>query len=72
MTLEQQTGTSILNILPVVVTELAPESGAQVMVKLDASGVPLLSRITRRSVATLGLAPGSRVWAQIKSVAVLD
>jgi molybdopterin-binding protein len=31
----------------------------------------LLSRITRRSAEHLGLAAGSEVWAQIKSVAVL-
>jgi len=31
----------------------------------------LLSRITLRSAEHLGLAAGSEVWAQIKSVAVL-
>ena len=71
LTLERQTGTSILNVFPARVTELADESAAQVMVRLDAAGVPLLSRITRKSAAALGLAPGRELYAQVKSVALL-
>jgi molybdate transport system ATP-binding protein len=33
--------------------------------------MPILSRITRRSADTLQLAPGKRVYAQIKTVALL-
>ena len=39
---------------------------------LALGGTPLLARITRKSAAALALAPGQRVFAQIKGVAVLD
>jgi molybdate transport system ATP-binding protein len=31
----------------------------------------LLARVTARAVHQLGLAPGDRVWAQVKSVALV-
>jgi len=71
LTLQQQTGTSILNIFPVTITELAEENSAQLLVQLDAAGTPLLARITRRSANKLQLAPGSQVFAQVKTVALL-
>jgi molybdate transport system ATP-binding protein len=40
------------------------------LVRLDAGGVPLIARITRKSRDLLGLAPGTPVYAQIKSVAL--
>ena len=70
LTLKQQSDTSILNILPATV-ESVSEQGAQVVVRLSISGSAILSRITRKSAAALGLAPGSGVYAQIKSVAIL-
>jgi len=72
LTLERQSGTSILNIIPVIVVEMAQtEHAAQVLVRLDANGAPLLARITRRSWDALALAPGRRVWAQVKTVALV-
>ncbi|MCW9013308.1 MAG: molybdenum ABC transporter ATP-binding protein [Gammaproteobacteria bacterium] len=71
LTLEQQSGTSILNILQAKVLELSAEGVAQVMVKLDVGGVPVLSRITRKSAQGLDLHPGKNIFAQIKSVALL-
>lgn len=71
LTLEKQTGTSILNILPATVTALSPDSPGQVMVALDAAGCSLLARVTTRSAHTLGLAPGLALYAQIKGVAIL-
>jgi len=71
ITLERQTGTSILNIFPATVTGLAPTGPAQMLVRLDAGGVPLLSGITRRSAHALGLEPGRKVHAQVKAVALL-
>ena len=72
LTLHKQAGTSILNIIPAVVVDMAPtEHAAQVLVRLDAAGTPLLARITQRSWNTLGLAPGSRVWAQVKTVVLI-
>jgi molybdate transport system ATP-binding protein len=63
---------SILNRLPVtVVSEIAADNTAHVLVRLDAAGTPLLARITRYSRDQLRLYPGQHLWAQIKSVAVL-
>ena len=71
LTLARQSNTSILNIFPVRVEELIEESPAQMTVRLDAAGVPVLSRITRKSAETLELIPGKQVYAQIKTVALL-
>ena len=71
LTLERQHGTSILNILPAIVTALSPDGPGQVMVALDVGGCALLERITARSAQALALAPGLALYAQIKGVAVL-
>jgi molybdate transport system ATP-binding protein len=72
LTLARQTGTSILNIIPATVVEVVAEGPAQMLVKLDTGGVALLARVTRRSASQLGLVPGRRVFAQVKSVAILN
>lgn len=72
LTLERQTRTSILNIIPARIQALATPSPAQTLVRLDAGGVPLLSRITAKSAQLLKLKPGRNVFAQVKSVAVLS
>ena len=72
LTRELQSGTSILNIFPTTVEAIAPAGAAQVIVRLSAAGVPVLARITRKSAHRLGLQPGSRVYAQAKSVALLS
>lgn len=72
LTLERQTDTSILNILPARVDQIARENSAQVTVRLLAGDSPLLARITRKSAADLELAPGKNVYTQIKSVALLN
>ncbi len=71
LTLERQTGTSILNIFPATVDGLRPEGESQVTVRLSVGGVPMLARVTRKSAAVLDLQPGKPLYAQAKSVAVL-
>ncbi|MBL3598794.1 MAG: molybdenum ABC transporter ATP-binding protein [gamma proteobacterium endosymbiont of Lamellibrachia anaximandri] len=71
LSLERQEGTSILNIFPAKVETLADENPAQLMVRLDAGGVPILSRITRKSATILALEPGKSVYVQVKTVALL-
>jgi len=71
LTLQKQSGTSILNILNATVCAIAPDSPGQVMVSLDAGGCTLLARITERSARTLALEPGLKLYAQIKGVAIL-
>jgi molybdate transport system ATP-binding protein len=63
--------TSILNILPARVVEIQADRPAQALIQLDVGGALLLARITRKSVALLGLEPGHQVYAQVKSVALL-
>lgn len=41
------------------------------LVRLNAGGVALIARITRRSSAKLDLRPGLAVWAQIKAVVLV-
>jgi len=68
----QVEGTSIQNLLPATVTEVVgADSPAHVLVALDAGGTALIARITRRAAEQLVLRPGRRMWAQIKSVALL-
>ncbi len=72
LTLQRQTGTSVLNILPATVTGLADDSPGQVMVGLDIGGTRILARITRKSADALQLAPGTPVHAQVKGVAIVE
>jgi molybdate transport system ATP-binding protein len=72
LTLQRQSGTSILNILPAAVDEISLDDEAQVTVRLIAGSVPILARITRKSAAELGLQPGMQVYAQAKSIALLN
>jgi molybdate transport system ATP-binding protein len=68
----QRADSSIANVLDATVIEMADdEHPSQVMVRLQTGSVRLLARVTGRSAAQLGLAPGLRVLAQIKAVAVL-
>ena len=62
---------SVLNVLEATIVEIGPvDSGHPFIdIKLD-MGVPLLATITRKSLATLNLHPGQRVYAQIKTVAL--
>jgi len=72
LTLERQSKTSILNIFPAIVDALSDAGKAQTTVRLLVGGLPLLSRITRKSAVDLDLKPGRRIYAQIKSVALLS
>ena len=72
LTLEHQSQTSILNIFPARIEAMISEGNAQVMVRLLVQGVPLLSRITRKSASLLDLKPGKKVYAQVKTVALLS
>ncbi|MHA7598375.1 molybdenum ABC transporter ATP-binding protein [Alicycliphilus sp. T452] len=63
---------SILNLLPARITQLADDGPGQVLVALDAAGTTLLARITRRSCRTLALAAGEAVFAQVKGAALVD
>jgi molybdate transport system ATP-binding protein len=71
LTLEHQKDTSILNIFPGVVEEIMEQNPSQMTVRVSAQGIPILSRITRKSATVLGLEVGKHVYVQVKSVATL-
>ncbi|KQY00001.1 MULTISPECIES: molybdenum ABC transporter ATP-binding protein [Massilia] len=73
LALDRPQGTSIVNRLPAVVTAVsATDTPGHVLVQLRMGESPLLARITERSRRELGIAPGLRLWVQIKGVALLN
>src|SRR5690606_3774821 len=72
LTLSRQQDTSILNICPVVVKAIEPNSTSQMTVLMTLGEYPLLARITRKSADNLNLFVGQRLFAQIKSVALMS
>lgn len=76
LSLEKEERSSILNIWEVVVVDIVDAEPGQVMIKLccpeNAGSQPLLARITARSRDNLQLVQGSRVYARIKSVGLLE
>jgi molybdate transport system ATP-binding protein len=70
LALSRPTDASFLNVLSGTVRAVGSEAGASVDVQLDVAGTPLLARITRKSVAALGIAPGRQVFALVKAVAI--
>lgn len=78
LSLEEPRATSILNTLPAVISGITRGShpslalvGLRVGDPGDGAGTDLLAEVTHRSLETLRLAPGARVWAQIKAAALL-
>ena len=75
VTLAAQPGSSIGNQLPARVEAIADDSHPALALLRLRTGpgeqVPLVARLTRRSVDALGLSPGSAVWAQVKTVALM-
>jgi len=71
LALQRHDDSSLLNLLPATLLGLDPLPGGQVQARLDASGAPLLARISHRSVERLELRPGMALWAQVKAVALL-
>ncbi len=69
--LHRQQGTSILNIFNAEIDQIEEVGNAQVNVKLVANGVPVLARVTSKSVKLLKLSVGDSVFIQAKSVAIL-
>lgn len=61
---------TILNILPAVVDAIQPGKGPAMLVRVVLGEDRIVARVTRRSIRELGLQPGDKLFAQIKSVAV--
>jgi molybdate transport system ATP-binding protein len=73
LSIDRHADTSILNILPATVAAFAQtDTPGHVLVQLAlCDGSRLLARITERSRRQLGITCGSKVWAQVKAVALL-
>ncbi len=73
LALSEHHDSSILNRFPATVVEVAPASNpANAIVRLDAGGTALLARVTQRSLEQLQIGVGSKVWAQVKAVALMQ
>lgn len=66
---EAPRGLSSHNILPGTVSAIVPASLHEAFVTVQVGPTPLLARLTRDAVATLGLAPGQALFAVVKSTA---
>jgi molybdate transport system ATP-binding protein len=72
-TLGEPVATSIQNCLPGIVESVTPDRHpAQALVRVRCGDALLVGRITQRAVHTLGIRAGQRLWAQVKSVALLE
>jgi molybdate transport system ATP-binding protein len=73
----QPSSTTILNCLPVEILSVTPQDGAAIQMNIvaclgaEGSGARIVARVTRKSQEALGLSRGVRVFAQIKSVALI-
>jgi len=63
---------SILNIIPVKLLEIEATGGSRVLLRLSLGDQYLLARITRKSAQALKLTVGDKIFAQIKSAALLS
>lgn len=70
--LEQPANSSILNILPATIDAIETTAGARALLRLQVAGQKLLVRLTHKSVERLQLSEGQAVFAQIKTVALLN
>jgi molybdate transport system ATP-binding protein len=68
--LEKPRGVSALNVLPGTVVALGAPDAAWIEVGVACGEARLVARVTRRSAAELGLAPGRAVYAAVKSVSL--
>lgn len=70
---EEAKNTSIQNVLPASVDAISEDDQrGYALIRLMIGSTAVLARITSKSVDRLGLLPGEQVWAQIKSVALLQ
>jgi molybdate transport system ATP-binding protein len=71
---EKPSRSSILNVLPARIVTMKPLDGYEALVVValgeNGDGARLLSRVTHKSWAELGLAEGQEVYAQVKSVSL--
>ena len=69
LALRRVEGISIRNQLPARITGIETDDSPFAEVRLEVAGQSLRARVTRMTLAELGLAEGMAVWALIKSIA---
>jgi len=72
ITLEAPTASSILNVLPALISGFADAQAGQCVVQLRVGKQPLLAHITRKSALLLALRVGMAVFVQIKGTSILN
>lgn len=70
LALTKPEGISALNVLEARVQEVSPGAGPGAVVALQTQAGRVLARVTKRSVAAMGLVPGLECYAIVKSVAI--
>lgn len=71
ISLDRDIRDSILNLVPARIIQIARGDKGQLLVRLDAEGCPLVARITHKSGVLLGLEEGMKVYARVKSMALV-
>ena len=72
ISLIEPSATSILNVLPAIISELTERQDSQALIQLQVGQCVLLAHITRKSLLLLGLQIGMPVFVQIKGTSILD
>jgi molybdate transport system ATP-binding protein len=62
---------SILNILEVIIVEIRENENFQIILKLQLGTQFLLARITKKSLSSLGVIVGDKVYAQVKTIGLI-
>lgn len=71
LSLRRPEGLSALNVLAGTIDQVAAaDGGPSAEIRLDCGGAPLVARLTRKSIAEMGLVRGMPVFAIVKSVAL--
>jgi molybdate transport system ATP-binding protein len=72
LSLSHHEDTSISNILPVTIMSMDSLPNGLLMLQLQLGDAILRAKLTQRSVDRLGLTIGQKVWAQVKSAALIQ
>lgn len=70
--LEAPNSTSILNVLPAMITDAADNPDGQTILRLKVGVLPLLAHITLKSRQLLNLQVGQSIYVQIKGTSLLN
>lgn len=72
ITLSEQKDSSILNRIPMTITDVQDDSdAATALIRLSTRNTSLIARITKKSLFDLKIDKGANVWAQIKAAAIV-